>query len=60
MVLMQWDVNGDGWMSRDEMKLMCQQTGQPLSVPELDGAMQSMDHDGNGWVSYANDILPSS
>ena len=39
-------------MSGDEMKVMCQQTGQTVSVAELSDAMAQMDENGDGWIAF--------
>ncbi|XP_021296616.1 probable calcium-binding protein CML23 [Herrania umbratica] len=49
-VFKKFDKNGDGKISRDELKTILSALGSPPSSDEVDRIMSMMDKDGNGYV----------
>ncbi|KAK6266647.1 hypothetical protein QUC31_017484 [Theobroma cacao] len=49
-VFNKFDKNGDGKISRDELKSILSALGSPPSSDEVDRIMSMMDKDGNGYV----------
>ena len=47
-----FDVNGDGWISRDELRTVMHNLGERLSEQELDDMIREADLNGDGKVNY--------
>ena len=53
MMFERYDVTGDGHLGRDELSLMCVALGKGLSTKQLQEAMDRLDKDGDGLISFA-------
>ncbi len=47
-----FDVNGDGWISRDELRTVMNNLGEKLTDQELDAMIKEADLNGDGRVNY--------
>ena len=48
-----FDADGNGTISKSELKQLMKNLGQTLSDPELDAMMEEVDKDGNGEIDFA-------
>lgn len=47
-----FDQNGDGWISKEELRFVMNNLGENLTDAELDAMMREADLNGDGKVNY--------